>query len=99
MAAGATSAGHFACTGTELVHTPGCPRGSTFMMPMRARLQLAAFGLVFLAVACGSNPKLQKPAVAAKVPAAVTPAPVPAPPPDPIATLIASSQAHFAEGE
>ena len=67
------------------------------MMPMRFRLQLAAFGLCVASAACGGNPKLQTPVVPAKSPA---PAPTPAPPPpDPISTLIAASQAHFAAGE
>jgi membrane-bound lytic murein transglycosylase D len=68
------------------------------MMPMRAWLQLAALGLSIVATACGSNPKLQKPAPPAKtVPA--TPAPTTPPPPDPITTLIATSQAHFDAGQ
>ena len=68
------------------------------MMPMRARLQLAALGFTIVATACGSNPKLQKPAPPAKtVPA--TPAPTTPPPPDPVTTLIATSQAHFEAGQ
>jgi membrane-bound lytic murein transglycosylase D len=67
------------------------------MMPMRARLQLAALGLSIVATACGSNPKPQKPAVPAK-PAAPAPAPTP-PPPDPVTALIATSQAHFEAGQ
>jgi len=62
----------------------------------------AAAGLVFFAtltVACGSNPKPQKPATA---PAAQTPTPaqVPTPPPpDPITKLIDASQQRFLAGE
>jgi membrane-bound lytic murein transglycosylase D len=66
------------------------------MMPMRARLQLAALGLSIVATACGSNPKPQTPA--APVKPIAPPAPTP-PPPDPIATLIAASQAHFDAGQ
>jgi membrane-bound lytic murein transglycosylase D len=66
------------------------------MMPMRARLQLAAIGLSIVATACGSNPKPQTPA--APVKPVVPPAPIP-PPPDPITTLIAASQAHFDAGQ
>jgi membrane-bound lytic murein transglycosylase D len=68
------------------------------MMPKRTRLQLAALGLTVMAVACGSNPKPQTSAGPAK-PKPVAAAPVPTPPPDPIATLIATSQAHFVTGE
>ena len=66
------------------------------MMPMRARLQLAALGFSIVATACGSNPKPQAPAALPK--AATAPAPT-TPPPDPIATLIAVSQAHFDAGQ
>ena len=66
------------------------------MMPMRARLQLAAIGLSIVATACGSNPKPQTPA--APVKPVAPPAPMP-PPPDPITTLIAASQAHFDAGQ
>ena len=66
------------------------------MMPMRARLQLAALGLTIVATACGSNPKPQTPA--APVRPVAPPAPIP-PPPDPITTLIAASQAHFDAGQ
>lgn len=65
------------------------------MMPMRARLQLAAIGLSIVASACGSNPKPQTPAPVKPV---APPAPIP-PPPDPITTLIAASQAHFDAGQ
>ena len=67
------------------------------MMPMRARLQLAALGLSIVATACGSNPKPQTPAVPVK-PTSPASAPV-TPPPDPITTLIATSQAHFDAGQ
>ena len=66
------------------------------MMPMRARLQLAAIGLSIVASACGSNPKPQTPA--APVKPIAPPAPTP-PAPDPITTLIAASQAHFDAGQ
>jgi membrane-bound lytic murein transglycosylase D len=71
------------------------------MKPMRARLQLAAFGLaIVMTGACGSNPKPQSgPSTAAKTSAQAVSAPAPAPPPDPITTLIATSQAHFEAGE
>lgn len=60
---------------------------------------LAAIGLS-AAVACGANPKPQVPVVPPTVPRAAPPQPPVAPPPsDPIATLIASSQSHFAAGE
>jgi membrane-bound lytic murein transglycosylase D len=67
------------------------------MMPMRARLQLAALGLSIVVAGCGSNPKPQTPAVPVKP---TTPPPPPAPPPpDPITTLIATSQNHFEAGQ
>ena len=68
------------------------------MKPMRARLQLAAVGITLAAAACGSNPKPQASATPPKPRPQVATAPVP-PPPDPIATLIATSQAHYAAGE
>jgi membrane-bound lytic murein transglycosylase D len=72
------------------------------MKPMRARLQLAAFGLAIVttgAAACGSNPKPQSgPSTPAKPSAQTVTPPAPAPP-DPITTLIATSQAHFEAGE
>ena len=73
------------------------------MKPMRARLQLAAFGLAIVtigAAACGSNPKPQSgPSTPAKTSAQTVTLPAPAPPPDPITALIATSQAHFDAGE
>jgi membrane-bound lytic murein transglycosylase D len=56
--------------------------------------------LVFLTTACSSNPKpkAQTPAVPVQVKPAAPPVAV-APPPDPIASLIASSRAHFETGE
>ena len=69
-------------------------------MTTRAWWPVAAV-VVFLATACGSNPKtkaqsapVREPAKPAAPAAAVTP-----PPPDPIAALIASSQGHFEAGE
>jgi membrane-bound lytic murein transglycosylase D len=62
----------------------------------------AAAAVVFLTTACGSNPKPKAQAVPVpdSVKAPATPAVVPPPPPpDPIASLIASSQAHFQAGE
>jgi membrane-bound lytic murein transglycosylase D len=67
------------------------------MKPMRARLQLAALGLTIAAAGCSSNPKLQTPSPAPAPAAQSKPAPAPAP--DPIATLITTSQAHYAAGE
>jgi len=57
--------------------------------------------VVFLATACSSNPKPKAQAAPAQAPAkpAAPPVVVPPPPPDPIASLIASSQAHFETGE
>jgi membrane-bound lytic murein transglycosylase D len=57
--------------------------------------------VVFLATACSSNPKPNAQAAPAQAPAkpAAPPVVVPPPPPDPIASLIASSQAHFETGE
>ena len=61
----------------------------------------AAAAVVFLTTACGSNPKPKAQAVPVpdSVKAPASPAVVPPPPPDPIASLIASSQAHFLAGE
>jgi membrane-bound lytic murein transglycosylase D len=70
------------------------------MMPMSTRLRLAAFGLCVAAVACGSNPRPQKPAVPAKAaPPSIKPTAPPQPAPDPISVLIAASQARFEAGE
>ena len=57
--------------------------------------------IVFLATACSSNPKPKAQAAPVQPPARPTapPAVVTPPPPDPIASLIASSQAHFESGE
>ena len=64
-----------------------------------SRLTPAA-GLLLLAVACGSNPKLQKsPVVPAQTAAPVAPVPETPPPPDPVTSLIGKSQDHFAAGE
>ena len=60
----------------------------------------AAAAAVLLTSGCGSNPKAK--VQAAAVPEQVKPVPQPVPPPpppDPIASLIASSQAHFETGE
>ena len=79
---------------------PVMPSWESLMMPMRTRLRLAAFGLSIAAVACGSNPRPQKPAVPAKAtPPAIKPTAVPQPAPDPVSALIAASQARFEAGE
>jgi membrane-bound lytic murein transglycosylase D len=71
------------------------------MNVMRVRPELGVLGLaaVLVTTACGSNPKAQKPAMPSRAAAPVAPTAAPSPPPDPIATLIATSQAHFAAGE
>ena len=57
-------------------------------------------GLLLLAAACGSNPKIQKsPVVPPQSAAPVAPVAEPPAPPDPVATLIGQSQNHFTAGE
>lgn len=69
-------------------------------MKIRAwRPALAAVGLTFSVVACGSNPKPQVTAVPVPAPKPAPPAPAPPPPADPITTLIATSKNHFEAGE
>jgi membrane-bound lytic murein transglycosylase D len=60
----------------------------------------AAAAAVLLTSGCGSNPKAKVQAAAVPEQVKSVPQPVPPPPPpDPIASLIASSQAHFETGE
>jgi len=69
---------------------------------MNRRAWLPALAVIGFstAVACGANPKPQVPVVTPTVPKVAPPQPPVAPPrSDPIATLIASSEAHFTEGE
>src|SRR5687767_10236305 len=80
----------------------GHPRGSAQMFnraSLPTRLTSIA-GLILLATACGSNPKIQKsPVVPPQSAAPVAPVAEPPAPPDPVATLIGQSQNHFTAGE
>src|SRR5687767_3035984 len=59
-----------------------------------------AIAFSVMAVSCGSNPKIQKgPAAPAQGAAPEAQAPVSPAPPDPVASLMATSQEHFAAGE
>src|SRR5262249_9903618 len=94
--------------GGDLLRAPGLQFGFAQVrkslrgapsMTTRTSWPVAAV-VVFLAAACGSNPRPKSQAVPAQAPVkpAVPPAAVPLPP-DPIATLIAASQRHFEAGE
>ena len=72
-------------------------------MSIRASLTTrfsAVAGVVLLAAACGSNPKIQKaPVVPPQSAAPLAPVQETPTPPDPVVTLIAKSQDHFTTGE